>query len=117
MSKYESIADAPFEVRKRYFQIKYSKYFMAAGRFYSRLYLTLKERKKNKILKNTLRTYRVETERARNKGNECIQVLMNLGLYYLIAEMDIQTVKIDALTHHNRWKRLLSLRIILYSIK
>ena len=116
MSKYESIADAPFEVRKRYFQIKYSKYFMAAGRFYSRLYLTLKERKKNKILKSTLRTYRVETERARNKGNECIQVLMNLGLYYLIAEMDIQTVKIDALTHHNRWKRLLSLRIILLTI-
>jgi len=41
---------------------------------------------------------------------------MNIGLYYLIAEKDIQTVKIDALTHHNRWKRLLSLRIILLTI-
>lgn len=116
MPKYENIADAPFEVRKRYFQIKYAKYFMAVGRMYSRVSLTLKERKKNRVLTNTLKTYRVETERARKKGNECTQVLMNIGLYYLIAEKDIQTVKIDALTHHNRWKRLLSLRIILLTI-
>jgi len=116
MSKYENIADAPFKVRKRYFQIKYAKYFMAVSRLYSRLYLTLTERKKNRALTDTLRTYRVETERARRKGNECTKVLMNLGLYYLIAEKDIQTVKIDALTHHNKWKRLLSLRIILLTI-
>jgi hypothetical protein len=116
MSKYENIADAPLGVRKRYFQIRYAKYFMAIGRFYSRIFLTIKEWKKNRVLTNTLQTYKIETERARSKGNECIQVLMNIGLYYLIAEKDIQTVKIDALTHHNKWKRLLSLRIILLTI-
>ncbi len=116
MSKYEKLSDAPFEVRKRYFQMKYAKYFMVIARFYSRISLTIRERKKNRILTNTLQTYKVETDRARKKGNECTQVLMNIGLYYLIAEKDIQTVKIDALTHHDKWKRLLSLRIILLTI-
>lgn len=116
MPKYESIAEAPFEVRKRYYRIRYAKYLMVGVRFYSRITLTFKERRKNKVLTSTLKTFRVETERARKKGNECTQALMNLGLFYLIAEKDIQTVKIDALTHHNRWKRLLSLRIILLTI-
>ncbi len=116
MPKYENISEAPFEVRKRYFQIKYTKYFMSLARLYSRILLTIKEWKKNRVLTQTLKTYRVETERARKNGNECAQVLMNIGLYYLIAEKDIQTVKIDALTHHDTWKRLLSLRIILLTI-
>jgi len=116
MPKYKDIAEAPFAVRKRYFQIKYAKYSIAGARLYSRVALTIKERKKNKVLTNTLKTFRVETERARKKGNECTQALMNIGLFYLIAEKDIQTVKIDALTHHDRWKRLLSLRIILLTI-
>ncbi len=89
---------------------------MAVARFYSRITLTIKEWKKNRVLTRTLKTYKIEIERARKKGNECTQVLMNIGLYYLIAEKDIQTVKIDALAHHDRWKRLLSLRIILLTI-
>ena len=116
MPKYESIADAPFAVRKRYFQIKYNKYFMSVTRYYSRASLTIKERKKNRVLTDTLNTFKKEIVRARNSENECIKVLMNLGLFFLIAEKDIQTVKIDALTHHDEWKRLLSLRIILLTI-
>ncbi len=95
MPKYENIADAPFQVRKRYFQIKYAKYFMAVGRMYSRVCLTLKERRKNRVLTSTLKTYRVEIERARKKGNECTQVLMNIGLYYLIAEESMGSDSID----------------------
>lgn len=116
MTKYESLADAPLEVRKRYFQIKYSKYFLAISRLYSRITLTLKERNKNKALEKTLQTYHREAERAKNRDNKCIHVLMNMALYFLIAERDIQAVKIDALTHHNKWKRNLSLRIILLTI-
>ena len=51
-----------------------------------------------------------------SKGNECTQALMNMGLFYLLAENDIQAVKIDALTHPDEWKRKLSLRIILLTI-
>ncbi len=116
MPKYESIADVPLEVRKRYFQIRYANKLMAIGRFYSRISLTIKERKKNRVLNDTIQTFKVGAERAKKKGNECTQVLMNIGLFYLIAEKDIQTVKIDALTHHDKWKRLLSLRVILLTI-
>ena len=116
MRKYESIAEAPLSVRTRYFQIKYSKYFMSVTRFYSRVSLSIKERKKNRVLTDTLKTLKKEIVRARNSENECVQILMNLGLFFLIAEKDIQTVKIDALTHHDEWKRLLSLRIILLTI-
>lgn len=89
---------------------------MSVTRFYSRVSLTIKERKKNRVLTDTLKTLKKEIIRARNTDNECVQVLMNLGLFFLIAEKDIQTVKIDALTHHDEWKRLLSLRIILLTI-
>lgn len=116
MPKYEHIAEAPVAVQKRYFRIKYSGYFMKIGRFCLRLYLILTERNKNRVLASTLETFKIETERARKNGNECTQALMNIGLYFLIAEKDIQTVKIDALTHHDEWKRLLSLRVILLTI-
>ena len=116
MPKYGSFSEAPLAIRKRYIQMRYAKHFIGFARFYLRIKLTVTEFKKNKSLNETLMIYKLETERARFKGNECTQALMNLGLYFLIAEKDIQTVKIDALTHHNRWKRLLSLRIVLLTI-
>lgn len=87
-----------------------------AARRYSRVTLTFRERKKNKVLKATLETFKREAERANTKGNECTQALMNMGLFYLLAENDIQAIKIDALTHPDEWKRKLSLRIILLTI-
>jgi hypothetical protein len=118
--KYKSIIDASPEVIARYYRRKYSRkcwpHVEAATRRYSRITLTLRERKKNKVLRTTLETFKREAARANAKGNECIQVLMNMGLFYLLAESDIQAVKIDALTHPDEWKRKLSLRIILLTI-
>ena len=116
MPKHKSILDAPQKVKVRNFEKKYARYALAIARRYSRISLTLKERKRNKLLKSTLETYKRETIRAKKSGNECLQVLMNMGLFYLLAENDIQAVKIDALTHPNDWKRNLSLRIILLTI-
>lgn len=120
MPKYKSIADAPPEVITRYYRRKYTQkcwpYVEAATRRYSRITLTLRERKKNRALRSALETFKREAARANAKGNECIQVLMNMGLFYLLAESDIQAVKIDALTHPDEWKRKLSLRIILLTI-
>ena len=116
MAKYESFFNAPFAVRQRYIQIRYAKYIMFAVRIFMRVKLMIHESKKNRKLTEVLETYRVETERARSTGNECMQLLMNIGLFYLIAEKDIQTVKIDALTHYDSWKRSLSLRVILLTI-
>jgi hypothetical protein len=118
--KYKSIFDAPPEVITRYYRSKYTRKFWphveAATRRYSRITLTLRERKKNRVLRSTLETFKREAARANSKGNECIQALMNMGLFYLLAENDIQAVKVDALTHPDEWKRKLSLRIILLTI-
>lgn len=40
----------------------------------------------------------------------------NLALFFLIAERDIQTLKVDALTHPDPWKRSLCARVILLTI-
>lgn len=120
MPKYRSIFDAPPEVIHRYYRRKWTRKYWppveAATRRYSRVILTFRERKRNKVLKTTLETFKREAERANSKGNECTQALMNMGLFYLLAEKDIQAVKIDALTHPDEWKRKLSLRIILLTI-
>ncbi len=55
------------------------------------------------------------------KKNECgpfpaTSTLFNIGLYLLIAERDIQALKIDALTHPDEWTRKLNARIILLTI-
>lgn len=116
MSKYDSFLDAPREVQARYYRKKYWRKADALARAYSRLTLTFKERQKNKELKRTLETYKRESLRAKQKGNECVQSLMNMGLFFLLAENDIQSVKIDALTHPDQWKRNLSLRVVLLTI-
>lgn len=120
MPKYRSISDAPPEVITRYYRGKFTRKFRphveAATRRYSRVTLTLRERKKNKVLRSTLETFKREAARANSNGSECMQALMNMGLFYLLAESDIQAVKIDALTHPDEWKRKLSLRIMLLTI-
>jgi len=45
-----------------------------------------------------------------------MSVLFNIGLYLLIAEKDIQAVKIEALTHPDEWTRKIYARIILLVI-
>jgi hypothetical protein len=42
--------------------------------------------------------------------------IYNIGLYLLIADRDIQALKIDALTHPDEWTRKLCARIILLTI-
>lgn len=120
MPKYRNIFDAPPEVITRYYRRKWTRKYSppveAATRRYSRVRLTLRERKKNKVLRATLEVFKREAARANSKGNECIQALMNMGLFYLLAENDIQAVKIDALTHPDEWKRNLSLRMILLTV-
>jgi len=57
-----------------------------------------------------------ETARAKRLGFEANFIVLNLGLFFLIAERDIQAVKIDALTHPDPWHRSLSARVMLLTI-
>jgi hypothetical protein len=116
MTKERTILDVSKDVRERYYRIKFRKHGEEIGRRYSRVILPLKEYRKTRVLDNSLATYKREADRAAKTENDCIKTLINMGLYYLIAEKDIQCIKIDALTHPDRWRRKLLLRVILLTI-
>lgn len=89
---------------------------LALARRITRTKLQWSERARNKVLVSTLKTVAIETARARRLGFEANTVVLNLGLFFLIAERDIQAVKIDALTHPDAWTRGLAARVMLLTI-
>lgn len=82
----------------------------------SRPRLQWNERKRKKALASALETVAVEATRARRNGLEAAAAVLNLALFFLIAERDIQAVKIDALTHSDLWQRSLCARVMLLTI-
>ncbi len=58
------------------------------------------------MLASTLQTIAYETARAKRLKFEANTTVLNIGLFFLIAERDIQAVKIDALTHPDPWVRV-----------
>jgi len=54
--------------------------------------------------------------RARRDGFGASEAVYNLALFFLVAERDIQTLKVDALTHPDLWTRSLCARVILLTI-
>ncbi len=86
------------------------------ARAYMRVKLPISERGRRKALEKTFETvkyYAIKNENGRFRGTS---TLFNIGLYLLIADRDIQAVKIDTLTHPNEWNRKLNARIILLTI-
>lgn len=116
MPDLKRIAEVSKDVRNRYYRMKFRDRSERLARLYSRVVLPIRERKRNVALREALRTCRREAERAEKGDNECVKVLMNMGLYFLVAEMDIQSIKIEALTHPDEWRRKLLLRVILLTI-
>lgn len=86
------------------------------ARCISRPRLQWNDRKRNRLLASTLKTVAIEAARARRLNFEANTSVLNLGLYFLIAERDIQAVKIDALTHPDAWQRGVASRVMLLTI-
>lgn len=78
--------------------------------------LTLKEKERERAIANTLAEVAKQAAKSRRYKFESSAALFNLALFFLIADRDIQAVKIDALTHPDPWKRQLCARIILLTI-
>jgi hypothetical protein len=74
------------------------------------------ERKRKMALASALQTLAIEAARSRRNNFEATTCVLNLGLFFLIAERDIQAVKIDALTHPDSWHRGLAARMMLLTI-
>jgi hypothetical protein len=110
------LLDAPKPVVERWMRIRGKRWARIISRAYMRLKLPLSERERRKALEQTFETikyYAIKNENGRLRGTSTI---FNIGLYLLIADRDIQAVKIDALTHPNEWNRKLNARIILLTI-
>jgi hypothetical protein len=88
----------------------------ALTRRFMRQKLRRSERKRQIALISALRTTADEAARSQQRGFEATTTVLNLGLFFLIAERDIQAVKIDALTHPDPWQRGLAARIMLLTI-
>lgn len=88
----------------------------ALARRLSRPRLLWSERKRKNALVSALETVAFELSRARRLGFEANTTVLNLGLFFLIAERDIQAVKVDALTHPDSWRRGLAARVMLLTL-
>ncbi|MDP2066152.1 MAG: hypothetical protein Q8K38_09300 [Burkholderiaceae bacterium] len=88
----------------------------AIARRISRSKLLRSEKKRTKALVGALEACGREALRARRNKLEASEAVFNLALYFLVAERDIQAVKVDALTHPDSWRRSLYARLILLTI-
>jgi hypothetical protein len=103
-------------VIERYVRLRMRKNGQRLARFVMRRVLPFKEREREKAIASTLTEFAKQTAKSRRLGFEASATLLNLGLFFLIADRDIQAVKIDALTHPDSWRRSLCARIILLTI-
>jgi hypothetical protein len=110
----------PQALINRYIRLTMHRWMMrkahALARCLSRPRLQWSERGRRAALVSAHETLAFEAAKARRLGFEANTVVLNLGLFFLIAERDIQTVKIDALTHPDAWARGLAARVILLTI-
>lgn len=118
--KKRKLLDQPQPIINRWFAIKTIRisrfYIESAFRRILRIKLFFQERKRSKALKATFETTIREFQKLNSSKFEELKIFYNLSLFFLIAERDIQAVKIDALTHPDQWKRNLSLRVMLLII-
>jgi len=103
-------------VIERYMRFRMRSNSRWLSRFIMRRVLSFKERERERVLAGTLAVFAKQAAKSRRFGFEASATRLNVGLFFLIAERDIQSMKIDALTHPDPWKRSLCARIILLTI-
>ena len=82
----------------------------------SRPRLHWSERPRKKAINSAINSTVIALEKSKRNGFIATQTILNIGLFFLIAERDIQAVKIDALTHPDVWQRNLAARVILLTV-
>lgn len=110
------LLDQPTEVVLRWVRLKASRVAPKLARSYMRWWLPIRERKVRRARETAFETIKTQTIRAEREGYTSTLAVFNVALYFMLAERDIQAVKIDALTHPDSWKRNLSTRVILLTI-
>jgi hypothetical protein len=110
------LTNQPKPVVRRWWRFKAARLARRLARAYGRFKLPRVERKRRAALDSAIETTRYWAIKNENGKFRGLSTLYNIALYLLIADRDIQAVKIDALTHPDEWTRKLSARIILLTI-
>lgn len=105
------ILDQPPEVIRRWVRLKMIRKGAELARRLMRLWLPFMERKRSRALEGAFTAIKDQSIKAERHGYTASLAIQNIALYLLIAERDIQAVKIDALTHPEWWTRNLCARL------
>jgi len=104
------------ELIQRLTRLKARRKARQVARFVMRRFLPIKERQRRNALIGALSEVAKQAAMSKRSGFASSSVIFNVALFILIAERDIQAIKIDALTHPDPWKRSLCARVILLTI-
>jgi hypothetical protein len=110
------LGNQPKPVVQRWWRFRIRKAGRRLVRAIARWRLPRTERARKAALVSTFETVKSQAIKHENGKFVGVSTLFNIGLYLLIADRDIQAVKIDALTHPDEWTRKLHARIILLTI-
>lgn len=116
----KKLLQQPPEVVRRYVRLRMLRAGLSIARSVarrvSRPRIWLKERKRRVALASAMETVVFELARAKRLGFSASYAVLNLALFFLVAERDIQDAKLDALTHPDAWRRSLCTRVILLTL-
>jgi hypothetical protein len=93
------LGEQPKPVVQRWWRFKSRKAAQRLARAISRWRLPRAERERQVALASAFETIKSQAIKHENSKFVGVSTLFNIGLYLLIADRDIQAVKIDALTH------------------
>ena len=110
------VLDQPREVIERWIRFKTSHHASRLARRVMRVYLPVKERKRKRALVDALKAVRAQALKLERSPYQASYMLNNIALYFLLAERDISSLKVDALTHPDSWYRGLALRVMLLTL-
>ncbi|HGS5148063.1 TPA: hypothetical protein ACMDT9_003960 [Vibrio parahaemolyticus] len=112
--------DKDRSVQERWFRLKFNNRFGSKIRYLFRLRLHYKLNREFKVKDKTINNAIDITVREYRKIDESLfpatKQFFNIGLFFLLAERDIQALKADAFSHPNETKRNIALRTLILTI-
>jgi hypothetical protein len=112
MRERRRLLQQPPRVVRRFVQFRMSLVAKATARAVARRRLPGMERERRQAIDQAFETVKHYALKAERWEFPAVKLLFNIGLYLMIAERDIQCLKIDALTHPDEWTRKLNARAV-----
>ncbi|NKF49094.1 hypothetical protein G3R49_00705 [Shewanella sp. WXL01] len=116
----QKFLDADRKVQERWHRLNFHKRFGKKLKrlFLKRLHWKLNKEfaKREKVINEVIATVSRECRQIDGERYPATKQFFNIGLFFLLAERDIQAVKADALAHPSETKRNIALRTLLLTV-